>query len=138
MSDNIVLLKQISVFLENRPGTLAQVTRALAGASVNLRALMIAETERFGIMRIIADDVDAAVAALAAQGITTRTTEVVGVVVPDRAGGLAKLLGVFDGSDVSVEYMYAELSGSSDGALLIMKLNPADEAVALLRAAELY
>ncbi len=138
MPDNIVLLKQVSVFLENRPGALAEVTRTLATAGVNLRALMIAETERFGIMRIITDDVDAALAALAARRITTRTTDVVGAVVPDRAGGLAQLLEVFDGTAVSIEYMYAELSGGTGGALLIMKLTPADEAVALLKSAGLY
>lgn len=136
--EHIFSLAQISVFLENRPGTLAEATRVLAAAGVNLRALMIAETERFGIMRIITDSTDAAIAALSAAGYTTRTTDVIGVEVPDRAGGLADLLGVFEGSQVAIEYMYAELAGREGRALLIMKATPRDEALALLRGASLY
>lgn len=138
MCDNVIPLKQISVFLENRPGALAEVTRTLADAGVNLRALMIAETERFGIMRIIPSDGEAALKALAATGVTTKTTDVVGVTVPDRAGGLADVLDVFAGTDVSIEYMYAELSGGADRALLIMKLEPREKAIELLDAASLY
>ena len=117
---------------------MASATRTLASAGVNLRALAIAETERFGIMRIIASDADAALAALASAGYTTKTTAVVGVEVPDRAGGLADLLEVFTGSGVSIEYMYAELAGRDDRALLVMKLTPREDALALLAAASLY
>ncbi len=136
--EHIFTLRQISVFLENRPGRLAQATRCLAEAGVNLSALSIAETERFGIMRIIADDPDAAIAALSAAGLTTRTTDVVGVEVPDRSGGLADLLEVFDGTPVSVEYMYAELSGRDGHALMIMKVTPREDALELLYEASLY
>jgi len=138
MSEHVFELTQISVFLENHPGALASATRTLASAGVNLRALAIAETERFGIMRIIASDADAALAALASAGYTTKTTAVVGVEVPDRAGGLADLLEVFTGSGVSIEYMYAELAGRDDRALLVMKLTPREDALALLAAASLY
>lgn len=126
---------QISVFLENRPGALSEVTRTLADAGVNLRALMIAETERFGIMRIIPNDPIAALAALESTGVTTRTIEVVGVTVPDRPGGLADVLSAFDGTEASIEYMYAELTGGPGSARLIMKLNPVDQAIELLRSA---
>ncbi len=136
--EHIFQLKQISVFLENRPGTLARTTRVLADAGANLRALMIAETERFGILRVITDEPDAAVAALDADGFRTRLTDVVGVEVPDRAGGLADLLGVFAGSAVSVEYMYAELAGRAGRALLIMKVEPREDALELLYDAALY
>lgn len=138
MSEHIHELTQISVFLENHPGALAAASRTLASAGVNLRALAIAETERFGIMRIIPSDPDAALAALGAAGYTTKTTPVVGVEVPDRAGGLADLLEVFTGTGVSIEYMYAELGGGADRALLVMKFTPREEALRLLDEASLY
>jgi hypothetical protein len=137
LDDHIIALKQISVFLENRPGVLASVTRTLADAGVNLRALAIAETERFGVLRIVADNTDEAVAALHAAGVVAKLTDVLGIEVPDKAGGLADLLNVFD-SEVSIDYMYAELSGRSDRALLIMKLDPLDRALELLRDAGIY
>lgn len=136
--EHVQLLSQISVFLENRPGRLSEVVSGLAAAGVNLRALMIAETERFGILRIIPDNLPAARGALTEVGITHRVSPVIGVEVPDRAGGLAELLGVFDGTDVSIEYMYAELAGRGDRALMIMKFDPADEALRLLVSSELY
>lgn len=135
--DHVVLLRQLSIFLENRPGALAEVTRKLAHHHVNLRALMIADTEKFGILRIIPDDVEAAVKTLEGLGITHKVTEVVGVEVPDRAGALAEILEVFEGTGVSVDYMYAELDRKGR-ALLIMKLDPAHRALELLSDAGLY
>ncbi|SMO58196.1 ACT domain-containing protein [Propioniciclava tarda] len=136
--EHVFELRQVSVFLENRPGVLADATRTLASAEVNLRAAMIAETERFGILRVITDSPAAAVAALESAGFRTKLTDVVGVEVPDHAGGLAELLDVFEGSSVSIEYLYAELAGRLGRALLIMKLTPRDEALKLLREASLY
>ena len=135
--DHVVALRQLSVFVENEPGRLEEVARVLADAGVNLRALAIAETAHFGILRVIADDPAPAGAALDAAGIVTKVTDVVGVEVPDRPGGLAELLGVFTGSAVSIEYMYAELSGRGDRALLIMKLEPVEDALRLLGEAGL-
>lgn len=124
------LLQQISVFLENRPGELAAFASVLADRGVNLRALSIAETDRFGIARVIVDDNEAAIAALHDAGMTATVTDVVGVAVPDRPGGLAHLLAVFD--DVaSVEYMYAAFP-SGGRRVLIMKLTPVEKALAAL------
>lgn len=131
-------LRQISVFLENRPGALADATRALADAGVDLRALMIAETDRFGILRLITDQQDAALSALDAAGLRTKLVDVLGIEVPDRSGGLADLLGVFAGSQVNVEYMYADLAGRQGRALLIMKATPLDGAVEVLRGAGIF
>lgn len=128
----VELLKQVSIFLENRPGQLAEVVSALSDANVNLRALSIAETERFGIMRIITDQLDAALVALDDLDVAHKVAEVVGVRVPDKPGGLADLLHIFDGTDVSVEYMYAELAGHNSHALLVMKLEPRELALQLL------
>ena len=92
VDDRVVLLDQISVFLENRPGSLAAAAAALADAGTNLRALSIAETERFGIARLIADDTEQALATLQQAGFTSRVSKVFGIQVPDRPGGLAHLL----------------------------------------------
>ena len=127
------VLQQISVFLEHRPGQLAAFATALADRGVNLRALAIAETDRFGIVRVIADENDTALAALHEAGMTATVTDVVGVEVPDRPGGLAHLLAAFDGV-VSVEYMYAAFPGHGGRRVLIMKLSPVDVALAELEA----
>jgi hypothetical protein len=135
--DHVVALQQLSVFVENEPGRLEEVARVLADAGINLRALAIAETAHFGILRVIVDDTEAAIAALGTAGIVAKVTDVVGVEVPDRPGGLAEVLGVFTGTGVSIDYMYAELAGRGGRALLIMKLEPADVALRLLADAGL-
>lgn len=137
VDEHIVQLQQVSVFLENRPGDLSDMARVLADAGTNLRALTIAETARFGIARLIADDTSQAVEALHDGGFTARVDAVFGIQVPDRPGGLADLLGVFAGN-VSVEYMYADLKGVGANSLLIMKLEPVDVAMEILADAGLY
>ncbi|HZK04298.1 MAG TPA: ACT domain-containing protein [Actinomycetaceae bacterium] len=128
------VVDQISVFLENRPGRLAFLASTLADRGVNLRAMTIAETERFGIARMIVDDLDGALAALHEAGLTASTSQVVAVEVPDRPGGLAHLLRLFDGI-VSVEYMYAAFPGRAGRRVLVMKLTPQDVGVAMIRQA---
>jgi len=123
-----MILRQVSVFLESEQGRLVPVVRHLAERGVNLRALMLAETDRFGIVRFIADDADAALAAVQELGVTARVSEVFGVEVPDRPGGLAELLTLLDQAQVSVEYLYAELAEVEGRALLVLKLTPADVA----------
>ena len=131
---HVRVLDQISVFLENRPGCLSSSVNALAERGVNLRALAIAETERFGIARLIVDDNATALSALGEAGITTTVSRVIGVEVPDRPGGLAHLLTLLDG--VSVEYMYAAFTSSSGNRVMIMKLTPLEEALAIIEALE--
>ncbi len=132
-----MILRQVSVFLESEQGRLAPVVRHLADRGVNLRALMLAETDRFGIVRFIADDADAALAAVQELGVAARISEVFGVEVPDRPGGLADLLTVLDRAQVSVEYLYAELADIDGRALLVLKLTPADVAQQVLTEAGL-
>lgn len=132
-----MILRQVSVFLESEQGRLAPVVRHLADRGVNLRALMLAETDRFGIVRFIADDADAALAAVQELGVTARISEVFGVEVPDRPGGLAELLTLLDRAQVSVEYLYAELAELGGRALLVLKLTPADQAQRVLTEAGL-
>lgn len=132
-----MILQQVSVFLENEMGRLAPVVRHLGDRGVNLRALMLAETDRFGILRFIADDPDAALAAVHELGITGRISQVFGVEVPDHPGALADILAVFEGNDVNVEYVYAALAGRGESALLVLKLDPAERAAKLLESAGL-
>lgn len=130
--DHAVALRQVSVFLENQPGKLAEVLRRLADAGVNLRTLSLAETERFGIARMIVDDPDAAVTALSDLGVTTMVVDVLAVEVPNRPGGLLEIVEVFARAGVNVRYVYAEMGGSSDRAVLIMRLDPSDRALQVL------
>lgn len=136
MCVDVEVLEQVTVFLENRPGRLQEVVRLLADRGVNLRALSIAETERFGLLRIIPDDLEDTLAALDDAEITHRVTRVVGVRVPDRAGGLAAVLDLFTGTDVSIAYMYAELSGGEQ-AMLVVRFEPQEEALRILAEADL-
>ena len=129
------MLRQISVFLENKQGRLCAATKTLADAGVNIRALSLADTERFGILRIIADNTQAALDALHAAGITAKVSEVLGVLVPDRAGGLAEILNHFEAADAGLDYMYAQVQGRDDRAVLIFKVSPADTAKSVLHAA---
>lgn len=130
---HVRILDQISVFLENRPGCLSELVGVLADRGVNLRALTIAETDRFGIVRLIVDSNATALTALHEAGITATVSPVVGVEVPDRPGGLAHLLTLFDGV-VSVEYMYAAFAGASGRRVMIMKLHPPEKALAILES----
>jgi hypothetical protein len=116
-------VKQISVFVENTAGRLAEVTRLLAAAAINLRAITIADTADFGILRIIADDSDKAVAAFKKAGFTAKVTEVIGVEVPDRPGGLAEVMEIFDREGLNIEYLYASLEHIRDKAVVIFKVS---------------
>ncbi len=115
-------VKQISVFVENTSGRLAEVTRLLAAAKVNLRAITIADTADFGILRIIADDAARAVDAFKNAGFTAKVTEVIGVEVPDRPGGLADVMEIFHREGVNIEYLYASLEHVKDKAVVIFKV----------------
>ena len=115
-------IKQISVFLENTTGRLSEVTKTIASAGVNLRAISIADTADFGILRLIVDKTDEAVEALNIAGFTTRQTDVVAVEIEDVPGSLAKLMELFQNSQVNIEYLYASLEGQSGKAVVIFKL----------------
>ena len=115
-------IKQISVFLENTTGRLSEVTKTLANAGINLRAISIADTADFGILRIIADKSEKAVETLTHAGFTTRQTDVVAVEIEDEPGSLAKLMALFQESQVNIEYLYASLEGQVGKAVVIFKL----------------
>ena len=125
--------EQLSVFLENRAGRLAEVTHTLAEAGVNIRALSLADTSDFGILRLIVCDPELANQALKEKGFTLGRTSVVAVEVPDRPGGLDSVLQLVSTHDINVEYMYAFLQREKGGAILIFRFDKVDQAIELLR-----
>lgn len=123
---------QISVFLENKPGTLAEVTHILGEAGVNIRALSLADTKDFGILRLIVNDNEKAREVLDQKGFTVRKTEVVAVEVPDRPGGLADILKILAEANINVEYLYAFVQQSGENAIIIFRFDETDRAIAVL------
>ena len=122
-------VKQISVFLENRPGCLHEMTRALAEANIDLRGLSLAETSDFGIVRLIVDDVLGTADTLRNAGFVASMSEVLAVEVPNVPGGLNKVLEILAGTGINVEYMYAILGNkSSETAYMIFKVNDNNKA----------
>ncbi|RME66584.1 MAG: ACT domain-containing protein [Nitrospirae bacterium] len=128
-------LEQISIFLENKSGRLAEVTRVLADAGINIRALSLADTADFGILRLIVNDTEKAKQVLKENGFTVGKTEVIGVEVPDRPGGLAGILEVLQKEDINVEYMYAFVQKSGDSAIIIFRFDELDMAIEALQKA---
>ena len=120
-------IKQITVFLENRAGRLLEITQLLADNNINLRALNIAETTDYGLLRVIADDCDKAVEVLKQNGAIVTTTDVLAVAVPNVAGGLNTLLQVLASANVDVSYMYSIFGRADEKAYMIMQLSDADE-----------
>lgn len=119
-------IPQISVFLENKAGQLADITSILSENQVNMRAINIAETADYGVLRLIVDDASRASAILLEQGFILTMTPVVGVAVPDTPGGLSKVLGVISAANIDVEYMYS-VFGQKDGqACMIFRVADAD------------
>jgi hypothetical protein len=125
-------LTQISVFLENRKGRLYDVCSLLGKTGINIRALTIAETESFGVLRIVVDKSDLAIQALRKNGFVANLTDVVAIEVGDKPGGLAAILKVFSDNDVNVEYMYGFVEKFSDNALLVFRFEDTDKATKIL------
>ena len=126
-------VEQISIFLENRPGGLEQVTRILKDAGINIRTLSLADTSDFGILRMIVNDVETTSRVLKENGFRASRTNVVVVEVPDRPGGLHGILAVLAGSGVNVEYMYAFVERSGQNAVMIFRFDAPDKAIAVLQ-----
>lgn len=125
-------VEQISVFLENKAGRLAEVARILSDAGINIRALSLADTSDFGILRLIVNDNAKAKETLKRNGFTVGKTDVVAVEVEDHPGGLHKILEILRKSGINVEYMYAFVQQSGDNAVLIFRFDYLDEAVKVL------
>jgi hypothetical protein len=126
-------VEQISIFLENKAGRLAEVSRVLSEAGVNIRALSLADTSDFGILRLIVDNNDKAKAVLKEHGFTVGKTDVVAVEVEDRPGGLSRILDILSQQNVNVEYMYAFVQHTGKDAVIIFRFDDIDTAVRLLQ-----
>lgn len=130
-------VKQLSIFMENRAGRMAEIARQLGEARINIRALSLADTSDFGILRLIVNDVDKAMKILKDSGHTVSLTEVVAVEVPDSPGGLASVLQPLRDGGVNVEYMYAFVEKATDKAVVIFRFEDADAAVNVLTKAKI-
>lgn len=128
-------IRQISVFVENRRGALAAVTKLLADAGVDLRALSVADTPDYGILRLIVGDTDKAVGALREGGFVTTLTDVLAVEVPDAPGGLFRVLDPLNDEDVNLEYLYAFVTGSGKSACVVLRVQDNERTEGLLRRA---
>jgi hypothetical protein len=128
-------ITQLSIFVENKPGRLAAPCRALAGAGINIRALSLADTQRYGILRMIVSDPGTAQKVLEQAGFMVKATEVVAVEVPDRPGGLAQILAALEDTSINIEYMYAFPFGRGENAVLIFRFDNPDAAIKQLQAA---
>ena len=126
-------IHQLSVFLENKPGRISEPCRVLADAGINILTLSLADTEQFGIMRLILKDWQKGKEALEKAGCVVNVTEVVATEVEDRPGGLARILECIEDGDVNIEYMYAFTFRTEDRALLVFRFDNPDGAIELLK-----
>jgi len=126
-------VKQISVFIENRSGRLKELTSVLGDNGINIRALSLADTSDYGILRLIVDKPDKALAVLKKANFTLSETDVIAVEVPDKPGGLSDVLGYLTDEGINVEYMYAFVEKSSSNAVLIFRIENIDRAVTTLK-----
>ena len=128
-------IHQISLFVENKPGHIVAPTRLLAQEGVDIRALYLADTQQYGILRMIVSDWEKAAAILQSQGFTVKVTEVLAVEVADRPGGLADILEDLDGTGINIEYMYAFPNACDNRAILIFRFSDPDAAIARMQTA---
>lgn len=125
-------VKQIAVFLENKSGRMAEITSVLAQNGINIRAMSLADTADFGILRLIVNDTDNARQILKDNGFTVGMTEVLVIEVVDKPGGLASVLQTIKENDLNIEYMYAFTQKSGETGLIIFRFDEIDKAITAL------
>ena len=125
-------IKQLSIFVENKAGTVAEITKKLADASVSIRALSVADTQEFGILRLIVDNVEKAKDALSESECVVSITKVIGVEIPDVAGGLSNVLQLMSKNGINVEYLYAFITISGKHAYVVLRVEDNDKAIEIL------
>ncbi len=126
------MIKQISVFLENKSGRLVRVAQVLGEAKINIRGLSIADTSDFGILRMIVDQPDKAIVELKDKGIMATVTEVIAMEVPDNPGGLATILSYMQDAGINIEYIYSFIEKPTNNALIMMRVEKIPDAIAVL------
>ena len=127
-------IRQISIFIENKPGHLRSACRLLADAGIDVESMALADTEQFGILRFIVKDWEKAKQVFENEGLVVRESELVAVSVDDRPGGLADVLDVLDQTRINIEYMYGHATRNSRKAILFFRFNNIDEAIQQLIA----
>ena len=130
-------IKQVSVFVENKKGSLHEITDLLAKANIDLRSMCIADTSDYGIVRMIADDSDKAMRVLSEAGHTANIREVTAFAVPDEPGGLAKALNLLESNGVNIEYLYALVTTETDKAYTVLRTDDSAKAEAVLAASNI-
>ena len=127
-------IKQLSVFVENKPGRLAEITSIIASNGIDIRALSISDTTDFGILRLVVDKPYEAEKTLKEAGLTVSLTDVIAIGIPDKTGGVAETLAMVADKEVGVEYMYSFLSQNYQRAYLIMRVADTEKALSALKA----
>lgn len=127
-----MLVKQISIFLENKSGRLAEVTRVLGDNDIDISALSIADTTDFGILRLIVNQPERAEEILKENGFTVSCTDVIAIAVADKPGGLASALDILGNESIGIEYMYAFVGKQADEALVILRVEDPQRAIEVL------
>lgn len=128
-------IKQLSIFVENKEGRLAEITQILAENQVDIRALSLADTTDFGILRIIVNNPDVAVKALRDKGMTVSLTNVIAIGIADKPGGFAQAVKILSEADISIEYLYAFVSRSGGTAYVILRVENNEKAIEVLKNA---
>ncbi len=126
-------VKQISIFVENKEGRIKKAINTLALENINIRALSIADTTKYGILRLIVSDNEKAIEALERDGFIVKENEVIILAVPDEPNGLNSTLAVFDEKDINLEYLYAFVSSKTDEAIVVMRLENMEKAIEALK-----
>ena len=130
-------VKQISIFVENKEGRIKKAIDTLAKQDINIRALSIADTTKYGILRLIVSDNEKAIAALEKDGFIVKENEVIILAVPDKPNGLNSTLAVFDEKGINLEYLYAFVSSKTDEAIVVMRLENMEKAMEALKASNI-
>ncbi len=125
-------IKQISIFIENKKGRLAEVTKILEENNINIRALSLADTSDFGILRIIVNEPEKCKNILYDKGFIVKESNVLAVEIEDKPGGLARVLGILSENDINIEYMYAFVEKKENNAIVIFKVDNNEKTVSIL------
>lgn len=125
-------INQLSIFVENKAGTVAEITKSIADAGVSIRALSVADTQEFGILRLIVSDATRAREALHENECVVSVTKVIGVEIPDVAGGLSEVLQLMSENNINVEYLYAFITISGQHAYVVLRVEDNDKAAKIL------
>lgn len=126
-------IKQISIFLENKKGRLANVTKFLADNNINIRALSLADTKDFGVLRLIVDNYEKAIKLLKDNGFIAQLTDVIAIEVEDKPGGLYKVLKVIEDNNINIEYIYATVEKNKDSAIVIFRVDDNEKTFQILK-----